>query len=334
MYYLLGLSLALAALLTINAGASVLGATLWRAVKGRSSGWSAHTRARFLFTLRTLPPAVSFICVVVLLLPAYFAHEPQRTAEVVSAKLAALALVSICGLLLAILRGLASWRATRRLVANWLGRAVPVRLEGVHLPVYSIRHSFPVIAIVGALRPRLFIASQLFDLLTEEELAAALLHESGHLATRDNLRRPVMRACCDVLSIVPSGRTLDRAWKEESEAAADEYTARQSGASGALALASALIKIARMVPEGARPTMPAGAFLVDEAGDGVTRRVRQLMRLADAHIQHQGVAVFTSGFGIWIIFFGLLAAASIVVTQTNFLLALHTVIEHFVSALQ
>jgi Zn-dependent protease with chaperone function len=334
MYYLLGISLALAALLTINAVASVMGATLWRAVKRRASGWSARTRARFLFTLRTLPPAASFICVAVLLLPSYLAHEPHRTNEVVSIKLAALALISVFGLVLALLRGLASWRATRRLVTNWLSRAEPVRLEGVHIPVYRIRHSFPVIAIVGALRPRLFIAGQLFDLLTEEELAAALLHESGHLATRDNLRRPVVRACCDVLSIVPSGRTLDRAWKEESEAAADEYTARQGGASGALALASALVKIARVVPLGARPTMPAGTFLIDDAGDVVVKRVRQLMRLADAQIQHEGAAVFASGLGVWVIFFGLLTIAGIVVSQTDFLLALHRITEYFVSALQ
>ncbi|HEX8922006.1 MAG TPA: M48 family metalloprotease, partial [Pyrinomonadaceae bacterium] len=234
MYYLLGISLALAALLTINAVASLMGAIVWRVLKRRANRWSAHTRALFLFTLRTLPPAASFICVVILLLPAYLAHEPHASGEVVSAKMAALALVSVFGIMLAIHRGLASWRATRRLVNDWLRNAESVRLEGVSIPVYRIKHAFPVIAIVGALRPRLFIASQLFDALTKDELAAALAHERGHLATLDNLRRPVVRACCDVLSIVPSGRTLDRAWKEESEAAADEYTARQNGASGAL----------------------------------------------------------------------------------------------------
>lgn len=334
MYYLLGISIALAALLTINALASLLGAASWWTMKRRASVWPAHTRARLLFTLRTLPPTVSFICVLVLLLPAYLSHEPHSSGEVVSAKLAALALVSIFGLALAVWRGLASWRATRRLVANWLCSAEPARLEGVRVPAYRIKHTFPVIAIVGALRPRLFIASQLLDLLTEEELCAVLAHERGHLARRDNLRRPVVRACCDVLSIVPLGRTLDRAWKEESEAAADEYTAQEGGARGALALASALVKIARLVPPGARPAMPAGAFLVDEEGDGVVKRVRQLIQLADTNIPHQGVAVRASRFGVWIVFFGLLTIVGIVVSQTNFLLALHTAIEHFVSALQ
>src|SRR5919202_1119057 len=110
---------------------------------------------------------------------------------------------------------------------------------------------------VGTLRPRLFIAQQLFAALTEAELRAALAHECGHLATRDNLKRAVLRACRDVLTIVPAGRTLDRAWDESTEAAADEHAARDGGAAAALDLAAALVKIARLAPPGMRPTLPA-----------------------------------------------------------------------------
>jgi hypothetical protein len=83
---------------------------------------------------------------------------------------------------------------------------------------------------------------------------------------RDNLKRALMRACRDVLVIVPCGRILDRDWSEVAEAAADEHAAR-AGATVALDLASALIKIARLIPEGVKPTMPAGAFLIDDNYD-------------------------------------------------------------------
>ncbi|MGB7922296.1 MAG: M48 family metalloprotease, partial [Pyrinomonadaceae bacterium] len=268
MYHLLGASLALAALLIINAAASLVTAGLWRNLLARRAvGWSAATRARLIFALRAFPPVAALACVAVLLIPSYLEHEPRTTTEVVSFKLATLASLSMIGIGLALWRGLAAWRATRRLAANWIRHSVPISLEGITIPAYRIRHAFPVIAVVGTLRPRLFIATQVFDSLNAEELSAALAHERAHLAVRDNLKRGCLRVCRDVLTIAHFGRSLDRAWVEASEAAADERAAR-AGAPVALDLASALVKIARIAPAGARPTMPAGAFLVGETTDG------------------------------------------------------------------
>src|SRR6185295_18024879 len=115
--------------------------------------------------------------------------------------------------------------ATSRLTADWLRKAVPIKIEGVAITTYRIDHAFPVIAIVGVLRPRLFVASQVLSLLTPDELAAAVAHENGHLAARDNLKRGLMRACRAALLIIPTGRFLDRAWSEAAEEAADENAA-------------------------------------------------------------------------------------------------------------
>jgi len=53
------------------------------------------------------------------------------------------------------------------------------------------------------------------------------------------------------------------------------------GGNVALDLASALVKIARIIPEGARPTMPAGVFLFgDDEGAGILGRVRHLLAFA------------------------------------------------------
>src|SRR5262249_52807840 len=146
----------------------------------------ARTRAQIIFTLRVFPLAGAFIVVAALILPSYLTYEPWPSDEVVTAKLAALTLISAVGIGLAVWRGLVSLRATRRIVANWRRHAEVLDLEGAPVSAYHIRHPFPVIAVAGVIRPRLFIASQIFDSLNDDEITAAIRHEAGHLAMRDN----------------------------------------------------------------------------------------------------------------------------------------------------
>ena len=279
MYELLGISLVLAALLSINAFVSLLAATLWRVLARPARSWSAYTRARIVFAMRVGPSALALLSVAALLIPSYLIHEPYSTNEIVGKKLGALALISALGVGLALWRGLKSWLATRALLKQWLHGAQPIRISQVNIPAFCIEHPFPVIAVVGLIRPRLFVASRVLESLSEEEMLAAIAHESGHLAAHDNLRRVLIRACRDMLTIVPCGRSLDRAWAENAEAAADE-SAADGGSAMALNLASALIEIARMVPAGARPTMPVASFLLGDETDGVKGRVRRLLDLA------------------------------------------------------
>lgn len=332
MYALLGISILLAALLTINAWATLLAAALWRAFDERAQKLAAETRAQIIFALRIFPTLGALACVLALLAPSYILHEPTVTDETVSTKLAALAFVSAIGLGLALWRGFAAWRATRRLIADWLRNAQPLQLEGVRVPAYLIRHPFPVIAIVGAFKPRLFIASQIFDTLTADEIAAAIAHEGGHLATYDNLKRACLRACRDALTIVPCGRSLDRAWAEAAEAAADEYAAR-GGPSVALDLASALVKIARIVPPQAKPTMPAIAFLVGEDASGVSWRVRRLTQLASPGSRVPAPRINTSMLTFWLGVSAFLLALALIATHPNTLWMMHGAIERIVSIL-
>jgi len=111
------------------------------------------------------------------------------------------------------------------------------------------------------------------------ELLAAGLTNTVILAARDNLKRAVIRACRDVFTIIPCGRALDRAWKSASESAAYEYAARK-GRNGA-ELASALVKIARLVPACHLLHTPAAALLIgDEDAEALVSRVRRLTLLA------------------------------------------------------
>jgi Zn-dependent protease with chaperone function len=280
MFELLGISLLLASLLTFNSLASVVTAGLWWLLGRAKRRYSAMARARMLFALRVVPALLSILVVMFLLVPSYLAYEPRHTNEIVSFKLGFLAFLSAVWLSLAIVRSFAAWRATARLTANWLRHSERITLAGIEIETFRIDHAFPVIAIVGVLHPRLFVASHVLELLTPEEIGASVAHENSHLAARDNLKRGLMRACRDALLIIPSGRSLDRAWSEAAEEAADETAARRAQAV-ALDLASALVKIARNIPSGARPAMPAGVFLVgDEEAGGIKIRVRRLMDLA------------------------------------------------------
>lgn len=335
MYHLLGLSLALAALLTANALVSLAVAGLWRGwLDRRTRAWSGAARAQLLFALRLAPFACALLFVAVFIVPAYLLYEPEAAAETVSLKLAALAALSIIGLALALKRSLSAWLVTRRLVADWLRHAVPVTLPGVNVPAYRVAHRFPVVAVVGALRPRLFIAHQLFATLNDGELRAALAHECGHLAARDNLKRALLRSCRDALTIVPAGRTLDRAWSESAEAAADEHAASAGDADTALDLASALVKIARLVPPGARPALPAGAFLLGALDDGsLAWRVRRLMQLAAGDASGQAVGSLP-GAWLWVSACALLSVALWYAADARVLATIHTALEYVVGALR
>ena len=280
MYAFLGITLVLALLLTINATATMVAAGFGRVCKPLLRKCSARTRAEILFVMRIGPPVIAIVAIAVFMIPSYLVYEPHTTNESISWKLGALATLSAIGVGLAISRGIRSWLATRLLLRDWMASATPIELESISVPTFVLQHSFPIIAVVGAIRPRLFIANHVLESLSEEELAAAIAHEYGHLVAGDNFKRTVMRVSRAALLLIPCGRSLDRAWSEASESAADEYAAQQSSLV-ALNLASALVRIARMIPKGQRHVMPAAvsAFLNEDAA-GVKVRVRRLVELA------------------------------------------------------
>ena len=331
MYFLLGLSITLAAMLVVNSLASLLLSLLWKAMRKGALRWPAANRASMLYALRVLPVAAGLFCVVMLFAPAYLAHEPRAGHEDVSANLAIVSLFSALGIGMAVVRGIVTCRVTARLTADWLRKAEAIDLPGIGVPAYRMEHLFPVIAVVGVLHPRLFVANQIFNSLTSEELSAAIQHEAGHIVARDNLKRGLMRACRDTLLIIPCGRPLDIAWKEASEAAADENAAR-GGAKVALDLASALIKIARMVPAGMTPAMPAAALLVSaNEVSCIGERVRRLLQLANPGTQRRGSMLANSP--LWISTGLMIVLAAITINEPHVLAVVHSLIEHGVQFL-
>ena len=169
MYEFLGISLVLALLLTINATATMVAAGFGRICKPLLWKCSARTRAEILFVMRIGPPVIAIVAIAAFMIPSYVAHEPRNTNEFVSWKLGGLAVLSAIGVGLALLRGLRSWLATRSLLKAWLSSSTPIQFESINVPTYLLQHSFPIIAVVGAIRPRLFIATHVLESLSEEE---------------------------------------------------------------------------------------------------------------------------------------------------------------------
>lgn len=335
MYEFLGITLVLALLLTINATATMIAAGFGRLCKPLLRKCSARTRAEILFVMRIGPPVIAIVAIAAFMIPSYLKYEPHSTNEYVSWKLGALAALSAIGVGLAAWRGFRSWLATRSLLRDWLASSKRIEINGIRVPTFVLSHSFPIIAVVGAIRPRLFIATHVLESLSDEELAAAIAHEYGHLAAGDNFKRSVMRISRAALLIIPCGRSLDRAWSEASESAADEYAAQESSFV-ALNLASALVRIARMIPKGQRQVMPAAvsAFLIgSEDAPGVKVRVRRLVELSATDPRLLGSNASIVRFLPW---FGLTLVVVIGVTiesRPQVLAAVHNFVEHVVYVL-
>jgi Zn-dependent protease with chaperone function len=332
MYFFLGISLLFALLLALNFLVSAAATVLWRVIESPAQNWSAQMRAQVIFAFRIFPLLAAIILVFAFLLPSYILFEPHSSDEIVSAKLAILAAISLIGIAAAFYRIFGTWWRTRRLVKNWMQRSEPIFIENLRVPVYRITHPFPVIAVVGTFRPKMFVAEQIFDSLDEKEFGAAIAHECGHLAAKDNFKRTLLRICRDLL-VFPLGKTLDNAWAENAESAADEYAA-QTGDTTALNLAAALIKIAKIVPQNSSPVMPLGAFLIENQSADVTWRVRRLIQLADnsnlpePQSTNNLKIVFQTCFAL------VFAAIFLLATNYYFLSQVHTALEKFVAIVQ
>jgi len=328
MYFLLGISLVLAFVLIVNVAVAAVASAVWRAVSAHIKFLSPSAQARVIIGLRLMPVVLALCFVAALVAPSYLLLEPHDTGETVGLKMGVLALASSLAVLLAVFRVFRTWYVTRHLLKNWLSNSTEIKVAGIEGPVYQIEHPFPVIGVIGIFRPRVFVAAQVLTTLDEHEIAAAIDHENGHRESHDNLKRGLLRMCRDLV-ILPIGARLDAAWAETAERAADQYAAEQDPTS-ALDLASALVKIAKLVPSGMTPVLPDGAYLV-ESGDDIASRILRLVDLAE------GRAPRTHPFSPIFTLAGLAAIVAILIlplADRSVLSATHHVVETFVSALQ
>ncbi len=190
------------------------------------------------------------------------------------------------------------WR-TRALVRTWMADAAPFVWPGLTLPAFRLSTGFPVVAVLGILRPRLVIDQTVLDSCSRDEVAAILAHEQGHIRRLDNLRRLVFAAAPGV----PWPTGLSQAWRDATEEAADDEAAA-TGPDTRFHLATALLRVSRLAPheDGWHTELPASALY---RGEGLERRVRRLVGTPDTPspqlypwVFAAAVVALTTGFAL------------------------------------
>jgi len=240
-YLEMGLASAAVAFVVANAAISLLTILLWRTVR------RSRLRARALLLIRLAPAVGSASLVLGLVIPAYWFFEPRATDE--RAGPALVVFVILAGILVAagLRRILVSWLDTQRLERAWRSQAVGSAPLEIPVRAYRVSSKMPLAAVVGVVRPRLFVSGPFLDALSAEERQAVLDHEAGHLRSLDNLQRTLMRLAADWLSFSSAGREIEAAWALAAEEAADDHAAGPDRAR-ALDLAGALLKASRFTP--------------------------------------------------------------------------------------
>jgi Zn-dependent protease with chaperone function len=225
--------------------------------------------AHRLFALRLLP-AVGGLLTAILVALGYVLWEP-RTEYEPAGWVALAAAAGGAGLVVVAATGLVAALVSTRRIRHALAAATRGTLPAAPLPASIIETPFPIVAIVGLVLPRLFVARSVLEACSPEELEAVLAHERAHARQYDNLRRLALAAAPDVLSLCAGGSRLDAAWKQAAEFAADEAAARDGNCG--LHLASALLKVARLATGRSEP-VPASALY---QGEPIADRVRRLV---------------------------------------------------------
>jgi Zn-dependent protease with chaperone function len=273
-FLLHGVTLALVWFLAVNVAVTLLVAAAATHLTTRDT----PRAPAFWLRLRLLPVVAAVTFVAAVFAPSYLEYEPREFFENFNAALAAIAAAALLLCVVAACRGLVSWHRARRRVDAWLRIAQPLTLADNRLPGYRVEVDAPMMALVGLRRPRLFVTRGVLDVLTKEELAAAVAHELEHWRAWDNVKRLAMRAAPDLLALLPAGRAIERRWASASEHAADDGASKSIDAANRArercALASALVKVVRLTPP-VTPLAEPISTLVD--GGDVASRVRSLL---------------------------------------------------------
>lgn len=274
-FLLRGVALGLAWFLLLDLVASAVIARVAGAVDVSRAGGGSRSAA-FWFALRLFPGVAAAAFVAAVFAPSYWMYEPREMGEGFDVSLAMLAIAAAAVIAAAGLRGAAAWWRASRRVRSWMRTAEPMTVPGAGMPAYVIEIDAPLMALAGIWRPRLIIARGLVDALTPEELAASVAHEAGHRRSWDNLKRLAMRAAPDFLPATAAARTLERRWASAAEHTADHLAGRDS-TDARCALASALVKVARLTPRPAVDIVYGEPISTFVGGGEIVSRVERLL---------------------------------------------------------
>jgi Zn-dependent protease with chaperone function len=308
MFVLRGLMVGLAFFGVCYCTLSLMLAILWSAARFL---WctSVFSSARSLFALRVFPLAMSALVTLVFAMPAFFLLEGAKD-EDLGTLIFSLGTLLLLGA--GLIRVVAAQVGTSRLLADWLGES-EILNSSLLIPTFVAKRSSPPLILYGICEPRIVVSETAAAVLSPKELAAAIRHEASHLRFRDNLKKFILHTIP-----FPGLGTLDRAWQEAAEFAADE--AAVSNRDEALNLAAALIKLCRFAPVQKPPALTAGLV---ELTALVNVRVHRLLDWNTAKFHHRKLR------WLWLPLV-LVAFGSGIVTYSHALLLTHRLTEWFI----
>jgi Zn-dependent protease with chaperone function len=273
------------------------------------------------FGLRVLPALAAAVFAVAVFLPSYWRYEPRDTTEGFDVTLTAFAVAGAWLLGAGAFRAVRAERQARRLIRLWMERARPLAFkDGV--TAFAIDSDRPIVALAGIVRPRLFVAQTVIDTLTADELRAGIAHEVAHYRAWDNLKRLLMCAAPDLLAFTRTARVLERRWAAAAEHAADGMCG-DIRPSARWALASALVKVARLTPPVTPEIAPPISTLIDDSD--IASRVERLLDDDALIIASRSSRRTAAALAI--------AFAALALTYTPLLVSVHEVTEVLVHVL-
>jgi Zn-dependent protease with chaperone function len=262
MFALRGIAVSLTFFVLLYCLLSALVAAAWRSLKLVHA--TEKSLAGLLFALRVLPLAASAVITFAFVVPSFELLEPRSTDEGMGAMPLALGVCALVLIACGFFRVIAAQTKTSRVVARWLEGAHPLDVGAdAQTLTFRSRYGAPPLTLVGVRSPRVLVSESTVTLLSRDELHIALKHELAHMRSRDNLKKLIFRFCP-----FPGMAQLESAWSQTAELAADD--AAVSNLDDAVNLASALVKLSRLVPVEAAPVCTVG-FVTGSISDRVAR---------------------------------------------------------------
>lgn len=248
MFALRGIAVSLTFFVVVYCLLSALVAISWRWLK-----WLRATEqsvADLLVLLRVLPLFASIVITAAFVVPSFQILEPRTVDEGAGTLPLLLGAAALALIAYGSYRVIAAQLRTSRIVSRWLEGARPLDTAARTITFRSRRET-PPLTLVGMRKPRVLVSDSAVELLSQDELLVALNHELAHIRSCDNLKKLVFR-----FAPFPGMAKLEAAWSQAAELAADD--AAVSSVHDAIDLASALVKLSRLVPVETAPACTVG----------------------------------------------------------------------------
>jgi beta-lactamase regulating signal transducer with metallopeptidase domain len=244
-YYLRLICLCTASFFLVHAALGIALRLASRSIVRFAHRMKPREATRFLLLARFMPLLGSAMITLGICLPSYLWLEPGATVENVGV---GFIFAAVCGAAIwisSLVRAAMAVTAARQFSRECDEICTEICYHGTNLPIDVIETDAPVILLAGVFKPRLVFSRKLMATLSPRQIDSIIEHEHAHRASRDNFKRLLLLLSPEIVPFVRGFDSLDRAWAQFSEWAADD-DASGNDPERSLSLAESLVRVARM----------------------------------------------------------------------------------------